>query len=819
MQLHIRPLVAAASAALLAGGLAFAAPAPAFADDATDTAAGTASSGVTLTVGASGAEYTTVQAAVDAVPDDSATPYTISIAKGTYDEMVTVPATKENLTMVGATGNPADVVITSATYAGESNGSGSAYGTEGSATVHVKANDFTAKYLTFSNTFDKLDYPSVTATQAVALAMEGDHQVYEDDVFYGHQDTLLSWDSTATDELRQYVYDSTVEGDVDFIFGDGDLVVDRSNIDTLNDGIYSKAYLTAPATYNADTYGILLTGDTVTSTLGSNDVYLGRAWEPFSGTAPQLVVRATNLPAQVNATDPYLGISAATWTAGRYGEYENTGYGANAEESTRPQLTSAEAADYTAQAYLAGSDGWDPVVAEAPNQPDAASIAERADARPGDTRSLPARPAVPATCATVTSDLADPASREFPAGTEADAPDTARIQAALTACAGTGGAVVLAPGDGGDTAFLSAPLTIGAFEHLELDTDVTLYASRQASDYGPSCGTIAASSSGCAPFISVAGNGSGIEGVRADGLGPGALDRLGNPRQGVIDGRGDLPILGTSTSWWDNAVTAKNEGLKQVNPRLIQATSADDLTVYDVTLSNSPKENLYYKTGGGLLVQGLVIETPDTALNTDGVDFDSSAYGTIRDSWIMDGDDCVAMQTNDATDAHVTVEDDQCRGTHGISTGSETTYGLEAILVDRDLIEGKDLYGSESSIPSGIRIKSYEGVGGLVQDVVYRDIAMADLLNPIDIDPFYSPPTGTSVPDFAGVTIADAASVRSLPGAQEIVEGADAADPTVLTLDDVDLDATATLAQDARITEWHSDLAFAGPDVTVTALR
>ena len=326
----------------------------------------TSAASVTLTVAKGGAEYTTVQAAVNAVPDDSSTSYTISIAKGTYAGMVTVPATKLHLSLIGATGNPADVVITSSTYSGETNTStGSAYGTEGSATVHVKASNFTAKYVTFSNTFDKLDYPSVTATQAVAIAMEGDRQLYEDDVFYGHQDTLLTWDSTASAQLRQYVYGSTVEGDVDFIFGNGDLVVDRSNIETLNDGIYANAYLTAPATYSEDTYGILLTGDTVTSSLAANDVYLGRAWKPYTDSSPQLVVRNTNLPAQVNATNPYLGISGATWTSGRYYEYDNTGSGANASESTRPQLTSAEQGAYTATKYLAGADGWDPVVAGA----------------------------------------------------------------------------------------------------------------------------------------------------------------------------------------------------------------------------------------------------------------------------------------------------------------------------------------------------------------------------------------------------------------------------------------------------------------------
>jgi pectin methylesterase-like acyl-CoA thioesterase len=320
----------------------------------------TAATSVTLTVGGSGAEYTSVQAAVSAVPDHSATPYTILIQRGTYHEAVTIPAAKLHLTLRGATGNPADVVIDAAHYHGEPSPAGGTYGTEGSATVHVRASNFAAEYVTFSNSFDKRAHPGVTGTQAVAIAMEGDRQVYTDDIFYGHQDTLLSWQSAASPVLRQYVTGSTIEGDVDFIFGNGDLVVDRSQITALNDGVYRQAYLTAPATYAADPYGILISGSVVTSTLGAGSVYLGRAWQPYPGAAPQLVIRNTYLPAQI-ASSPYLGISGAPWTAGRYGEYQNSGPGSNPANPARPQLSSTQATTHTAQAYLAGPDGWNPV--------------------------------------------------------------------------------------------------------------------------------------------------------------------------------------------------------------------------------------------------------------------------------------------------------------------------------------------------------------------------------------------------------------------------------------------------------------------------
>jgi pectin methylesterase-like acyl-CoA thioesterase len=771
-----------------------------------------ATGSVTLTVGVKGAEYTSVQAAVDAVPDNPATPYTILIFPGTYQETVTIPATKRHLTLRGATRNPADVVIDAAHYNGEPKPAGGTYGTEGSATVHVQASDFTAEYITFSNSFDKLDHPSVTGTQAVAIAMEGDRQVYSHDIFYGHQDTLLSWDSTATTALRQYVYDSTIEGDVDFIFGDGDLVVDRSHIVALNDGIYTKSYLTAPATYGTSPYGILITGSTVTSTLASGDIYLGRAWVPFTGAVPQLTIRDTNLPAQINAGNPYLGISGATWTTGRSSEYNNSGYGANPANPARPQLTAAQAASYTAQAYLSGSDGWAPTAA--PGGPTVASRARQQSSRLGDTRPV-RRPAIPAACQTVTAALPGPANRMFGDALEAAAPDTARIQAALTACAGTGKAVVLVA-SGPDTAFLSAPLTVGGFETLVIGSGVTLYASRNAADYqaasGAICGTISATtSSGCTAFITVTGVNAGIEAAGS------ASQAEGSGRaQGTIDGRGDLPILGTSASWWQNAVTAKAEGAKQVNPRLIQATNANNLTIYNLTLENAPKEHLYYKTGGGLLVWGLTIRTPDTALNTDGVDFDSSAYGTITDSRITDGDDCVAMQTNGATDAHITVSGDQCYGTHGISIGSETTFGLESILADGNLIDGRDATGTESSTAAGIRIKSYAGVGGKVTDVRYIDTRMLSLKNPIDIDPFYSSPTGTSAPYFAHVEIDRATETGSVPGAVSVLEGYSTALPLGLTLRDVRSDTTATSAQDANITEIDSNLVISGPGVVVS---
>ncbi|WP_225850723.1 pectinesterase family protein [Streptomyces sp. HPF1205] len=752
---------------------------------------------VVLTVAKSGAQYRTVQAAVNAVPDRSATPYVISIAAGTYTERVDIPATKLHLTLRGATSNPADVVITSADYHDETNPStGKPYGTEGSATVHAKANDFTAEYLTFANTFDKRAHPGVSGTQAVALAMEGDRQQYLHDVFYGHQDTLLTWGSSASVDLRQYVYDSRIEGDVDFIFGNGTLVVDRSTIDALNDGIYSSAYLTAPATPAAHRYGILVTGSTVNTTLANNALYLGRAWKPSSDSDPQVVIRNTVLPQAVNTGGPWLGISGATWTSGRYGEYANTGPGSVTRTSAaRPVLDAATAAGYTAGSYLAGPDGWNPV----------ALSAARAVRTAGDPRQV-SEPRLPAVCLRLTAALPG-GTRVFGDAAETAPPDTARIQAALDACAGSGRSVLLSAA-GADASFLSDPLTVRAGEFLVVDAGATLFATRDAAAYQQPgkavCGSIGASGTGCNPFITVTGRDSGVEGVRRAG------------REGTVDGRGDQTILGTTTSWYDQANTAKQEGLAQVNPRLIQSNQADDVTFYHLTLTHAAKMHLFISQSIGATVWGIKVATPADTLNTDGVNIDSSTDVTVTNSSIMTGDDCVAMTTNNAAESAVTVEHMHCYGTHGLSIGSGTTYGLDSMLIEHNTLDGKDIWGNVSSFNNGIRIKSYPGKGGTVTNTTYLDTCMTGVQNLIVITPNYAAPTGTTIPWFKSVTIDRAKAVRSVPGASSDLEGYSPDQPSGITLRDVDLDATAVTAKYANITLSRTDLSPSGTGVTVT---
>ncbi|MET9080415.1 pectinesterase family protein [Streptomyces sp. NPDC004237] len=322
--------------------------------------AGPASAASTLTVAKDGSGmYTTVQAAVNA----AAAGDTVSLAKGTYQEIVNVPVAKTGLTLKGATGNAEDVVITYDRAAGYPDANGTKYGTLGSSVATFSANNLTVTGLTVRNTFDKDAHPEITDTQAVAVTAQGDRQTFRDDRFISRQDTVLNWAPSATGQYRQYFSSSFVTGDVDFVFGNATAVYDRVNIRLRDSGAAAgglNGFLSAPDTSSAKSYGILVTGSTVSSSAAANTYYLGRPWHPTSDAVGQLVIRQTSLPAAVKTAGPWTDMSGYSWRNARFFEYRNTGAGAGVN-SDRPQLTDSQAANYTAQKYLAGTDGWNPV--------------------------------------------------------------------------------------------------------------------------------------------------------------------------------------------------------------------------------------------------------------------------------------------------------------------------------------------------------------------------------------------------------------------------------------------------------------------------
>ncbi|WP_030864159.1 pectinesterase family protein [Streptomyces sp. NRRL S-37] len=319
-----------------------------------------AAAATTLTVAQDGTgQYRTVQAAVNAVPANNSSRVVVSIKPGTYRETVKVPSNKPHVTFQGTGGSRKDTVIVYNNASGTKKPDGSGtYGTSGSATVAVEADDFQARNLTISNDFDEGANQSLSGHQAVALRTAADKVFLDGVIVEGDQDTLLL-DTAAKDRLgRVYVTNSYVIGNVDFIFGRATAVIDRSVI-TLKkrwDGS-SAGYVTAPSTA-ANRKGILIANSTVNGGVSDRTFYLGRPWHAGGDASldPQTTVRNTSLSAAIRTT-PWTDMSGFSWKDDRFAEYKNTGSGSGAASSSRPHLTDAQAADQEVADWLAG---WTP---------------------------------------------------------------------------------------------------------------------------------------------------------------------------------------------------------------------------------------------------------------------------------------------------------------------------------------------------------------------------------------------------------------------------------------------------------------------------
>lgn len=308
-------------------------------------------------------DFTTVQAAIDAVPAGNTTRQLILITPGEYREVLSIPRTKPYLSLIGLAWRPDDVVVVYDRANGTPRPEGGTYGTSGSATVTVDGADFSAANLTFANDFDEAAHPEISGKQAVAVLTRADRLRFDRVRFLGNQDTLYLNSATAADVARVYLRDVYVEGDVDFIFGRATAVFERARIHSLDRGsTTNNGYVTAASTMISNPYGFLFTRSRFTSDAPAGTVYLGRPWHPSQdpNAIAQVLIRDSWIGDHVIAAAPWTDFSGGwSWRDARYSEYRNAGPGVVAS-ADRPLLTAEQARTMTAEQYLSGTDGWHP---------------------------------------------------------------------------------------------------------------------------------------------------------------------------------------------------------------------------------------------------------------------------------------------------------------------------------------------------------------------------------------------------------------------------------------------------------------------------
>lgn len=300
------------------------------------------------TVSADGSgTHTTVQAAIDAAPREGKRPFVILIKPGVYRELVLVPEDKPFITLRGEPAETQATVITQGTNVGSVGSEGKKLSTPDSATVLVRATNFTAENVTFENTTTREQ-----KVQALAFYTTGDRGTLRHCRFLGWQDTVRA-DAPRNQNARQYFVDCTIEGHVDFIYAAGTAVFDRCHIHCRGDG-----YITAASTAQATPYGFVFLDCKVTAAPEVKRTYLGRPWRPYAAT----VFVRTELPEPIDPAGWNNWGNAANETTARYAEYQSTGPGARPSERApwSHPLSDADAAKLTVANILAGPDGWKP---------------------------------------------------------------------------------------------------------------------------------------------------------------------------------------------------------------------------------------------------------------------------------------------------------------------------------------------------------------------------------------------------------------------------------------------------------------------------
>ncbi|KAF3448333.1 hypothetical protein FNV43_RR09046 [Rhamnella rubrinervis] len=222
---------------------------------------------MTVDINGSG-DYKSVQAAVDAVPDNNTVNVTIRISPGYYIEKVVVPVRKPYITFQGA---GRDVtVIEWHDRASDRGPNGQQLRTYRTASVTVFANYFSARNISFKNTAPA-PMPGMQGWQAAAFRISGDKAYFGGCGFYGAQDTLLD------DAGRHYFKECYIEGSIDFIFGNGRSMYKDCEIHTIATKFGSIAAHFRNSPYEKT--GFAFVGCRVT---GTGPVYVGRGMTKYA---------------------------------------------------------------------------------------------------------------------------------------------------------------------------------------------------------------------------------------------------------------------------------------------------------------------------------------------------------------------------------------------------------------------------------------------------------------------------------------------------------------------------------------------------------
>ncbi|XP_020519751.1 polygalacturonase isoform X2 [Amborella trichopoda] len=183
---------------------------------------------------------------------------------------------------------------------------------------------------------------------------------------------------------------------------------------------------------------------------------------------------------------------------------------------------------------------------------------------------------------------------------------------------------------------------------------------------------------------------------------------------GTINGNGEI--------WWENSC-------KIDKSKALTFESCENLIVQELRIKDSQQMHLTFQKCVNVMASNLMVQAPEHSPNTDGIHVTGSKNVVIQNSTIGTGDDCISIVSGSQ---NIKAVDINCGPGHGISIGSlgagNSEAHVSAITVDR-----ANLHGTTN----GLRIKTWQGGSGNAKNIIFQNVAMHNVSNPIIIDQNY----------------------------------------------------------------------------------
>ncbi|XP_040991037.1 polygalacturonase QRT2 [Juglans microcarpa x Juglans regia] len=195
----------------------------------------------------------------------------------------------------------------------------------------------------------------------------------------------------------------------------------------------------------------------------------------------------------------------------------------------------------------------------------------------------------------------------------------------------------------------------------------------------------------------------------------------------VVEGGGS--INGNGRKWWKNSCKI-NKNLPCTHaPTAVTFLGCNNLRMSNLRIQNAQQMHVSFQKCVNVKALNLFVTAPGNSPNTDGIHVTETQNINIQNCVIRTGDDCISIV---AGSKNVRATDITCGPGHGISIGSLGADGssdyVSNVVVDRARLSGTT---------NGVRIKTWQGGSGYAKNILFQNIEMNNVSNPIIIDQNY----------------------------------------------------------------------------------